>query len=77
MIALGLFSDAKRFGGNQTGSPQLWCQMQVGWVKIGDIRQITRYNSKTVQKKCTVSTKVEQEVICALWLCCHMTLGDP
>ena len=40
--------------------------MQVGWVKIGDFRQITGYISKTVQDRCIVSIKVEQEVVCAL-----------
>jgi len=40
--------------------------MQVGLVKIDHFRQVTRYNSKTVQDKCIVSTKVKQEVICAL-----------
>jgi len=33
--------------------------MQVGWVKIGDIRQITGFISKTVQDRLTVSIKVE------------------
>jgi len=33
--------------------------MQVGWVKIGDFRQITGYISKTVQDRRTVSIKVE------------------
>ena len=37
-------------------------QMQVGWVKIGHFRQITCYNSKTVQDRCIVSIKV----VCAL-----------
>jgi len=42
--------------------------MQVGWVKIGDFRQITGYISKTVglQDRRMVSIKVEQEVVCAL-----------
>jgi len=40
--------------------------MQVGWVKIGDFRQITGYISKTVKDKHIVSIKVEQEVVCAL-----------
>jgi len=34
-------------------------QMQVGWVKIGDFRQITGYISKTVQDRHIVSIKVE------------------
>jgi len=33
--------------------------MQVGWVKIGDFRQITGYISKTVQDRGVVSIKVE------------------
>ena len=40
--------------------------MQVGLVKIGDFQQIAGYISKTVQDRCTVSIKVEQEVVCAL-----------
>jgi len=38
----------------------------MGWVKIGDFRQITGYISKTVQDRHIVSIKVEYEVICAL-----------
>jgi len=34
-------------------------QVQVGWVKIGDFRQITGYISKTVQDRRMVSIKVE------------------
>jgi len=34
-------------------------QIQVGWVKIGDFRQIAGYISKTVQDRCMVSVKVE------------------
>jgi len=41
-------------------------QMQVGWVKIGDFRQIAGYISKTVQDRRMVSIKVEWEVVCAL-----------
>ena len=41
-------------------------QMQVGWVIIGYLRQITGYISKTVQDRCIVSVKVEQEIVCAL-----------
>ena len=40
--------------------------MQVGWVKIGDVQQITGYISKTVPDRRMVSMKVKQEVICAL-----------
>ena len=41
------------------GHPLRWHQMQVGWVKIGDFRQITGYISKTVQDRRVVSIKVE------------------
>jgi len=41
-------------------------QMHVGWVKIGDFRQIAGYISKTVKDKHIVSIKVELEVVCAL-----------
>ena len=34
-------------------------QMQVGWVKIGDFRQIAGYISKTVRDRRMVSIKVE------------------
>ena len=34
-------------------------QVQVGWVKIGDFRQITGYISKTVQDRHMVTIKVE------------------
>ena len=34
-------------------------QIQVGWVKIGDFRQIAGYISKTVQDRRMVSIKVE------------------
>jgi len=43
-----------------------WRQIQVGWVKIGDFRQITGYISKTAQERRMVSIKVEYEVVCAL-----------
>jgi len=48
------------------GHPLRGRQMQVGWVKIGEFRQITGYISKTVQDRCMVSIKVEEEVVCAL-----------
>ena len=41
------------------GHPVLGRQMQMGWDKIGDFRQITSYISKTVQEKSMVSIKVE------------------
>ena len=34
------------------GHPQQGCQMHVGYAKIRDVRQITLYNSKTVQDRC-------------------------
>ena len=40
--------------------------MQVGWVKIGDFRQITGYIWKTVQDRLIVSVKVELEVVCVV-----------
>ena len=36
--------------------------MQVGWVKIGDFRQITGYISKTVQDRRMVSIKVVRSI---------------
>jgi len=41
------------------GHPIRRRRMQVGWVKIGDFRQITGYISKTVQDRRMVSIKVE------------------
>ena len=41
------------------GHPLRGRQMQVGWVKIGDFRQITGYISKTVKDRRMVSIKVE------------------
>ena len=41
------------------GHPLRGCQMQVGWVKIVDFRQITGYISKTVKDRHMVSIKVE------------------
>ena len=38
----------------------------VGWVKIGDFRQIAGFISKTVQGRRMSSIKVEQQVVCAL-----------
>jgi len=40
--------------------------MQVGWVKVGDFRQIAGYIPKTVQGRHMVSIKVEYEVVGAL-----------
>jgi len=36
--------------------------MQVGWVKIGDFRQIAGYISKTVQDRRIVSIKVKYQI---------------
>ena len=47
------------------GQPLWGRQMQVGWVKIGDFRQITGYISKGTRQT-HISIKVEQEVACAL-----------
>jgi len=41
------------------GHPLPGLRMQMGWVKIGDFRQITGYITKTVQDKRMVSIKVE------------------
>ena len=41
------------------GHPLRGRPMQVGWVKIGDFRQITGYISKTVKDRHIVSIKVE------------------
>jgi len=61
MIAQGLqLSDAKDLRKIRPGSPPLrGLQMQLGWVKIGDYRQITGYISKMVQDRRMVSIKVE------------------
>ena len=40
------------------GHPLRGCRMHVGWVKIGDFRQITGYISKTVKDRHIVSIKV-------------------
>ena len=45
---------------NSTGvTPLRGRQMQVGWVKIGDFRQIAGYISKTVKDRHIVTVKVE------------------
>jgi len=41
------------------GNPLRGRRMQVGWVKIGDFRQISGYISKTVKDRHIVSIKVE------------------
>jgi len=59
-IAQGLyFFDAKDLREILPGQPVWGRQMQVGWVKIGDFRQITGYISKTVKDRHIVSIKVE------------------
>jgi len=54
--------------------------MQVGWVKIGDFRQITGYISKTVQDRRMVSTGTGQDrtsyALCRM-VTLRMTLSDP
>jgi len=49
----------QRFPRNSTGHFLRGCQMQVGWVKIGDFRQIAGYISKTVKDRHIVSINVE------------------
>ena len=59
-IVQGLqFSEAKDLREIRPGSPSAGRRMQVGWVKIGDFRQIVGYISKTVQDRRMVSIKVE------------------
>jgi len=56
-IAQGdLFSEAKHLREIRPGSSLAGRQMQVGWVKIGDFRQIAGYISKTVQDRRMVFT---------------------
>jgi len=58
-IAHGLyFCDAKDLREILPGQPVWGRQMQVGWIKIGDFRQITVYISKSVKDKHIVSNKV-------------------
>ena len=49
------------------GHPLRGRRMQVGWVKIGDFRQIADYISKTVQDRRMVSIKVEYRKSYALY----------
>ena len=49
----------KGFAKFDRGHPLRGRRMQVGWVKIGDFRQIAGYISKTVQDRHIVSIKVE------------------
>jgi len=53
------FLTPKVFPKFDRGHPLRGRQMQVGWVKIGDFRQIAGYISKTVQDRRVVSIKVE------------------
>ena len=56
-IARGLeFSDAKDLREIPRDHPMRGRQIQVGWVKIGDFRQIAGYISKTVQDRRMVFT---------------------
>ena len=51
-------ADCQRSPRNSTGVTP-YGGTKVGWVKIGDFRQITVYISKTVQDRHIVSIKVE------------------
>jgi len=53
------FFDAKDLREILLGSPPTGRQMQMGWVKLGDFRQIAGYISKTVKGIRMVSNKVE------------------
>jgi len=46
------FFDAKDLGEIRPGSPPTGRQMQVGWVKIGDFRQIAGFISKPMHSFC-------------------------
>ena len=50
-----VFFGAKELREIRSGSTPAGRQMQVGWVKIGDVRQITGYISKTMRDRRTVS----------------------
>jgi len=54
-----LFSAAKNLREIRPGSFPTGRQMQVGWVKIDDFRQITGYISKMVQDRRAVSNDLE------------------
>ena len=73
-IAQGLsFSDAKGLREIRPGSPLRGRQMQVGWVKIGDFRQITGYILKTIQDRRMVSIKLSRigsRMRCIEWWHC-------
>jgi len=59
-IAQGLFFLQPKISAKfDRGHPLRGREMQVGWVKIGDFRQITGYISKTVQDRRMVSIEVE------------------
>jgi len=53
------FLTPKTYAKFDRGHPLRGRQMQVGWVKIGDFRQITGYIWKTVKYRHIVSIKVE------------------
>jgi len=52
--------------------------MQVGWVKVGDVRQITGYISKTIQDRRTVFLLKSNRKSYALYrmVTLRMTLSD-
>ena len=54
-----MFSAAKNLREIRPGSSPTGRQMQVGWVKIDDFRQITGYISKMVQDRRAVSNDLE------------------
>jgi len=59
-IAQGLYFLTSKISAKfDRGQPLQGRQMQVGWVKIGNFRQIAGYISKTVQDRGIVSIKVE------------------
>jgi len=60
------FLTPKIFAKFDRGHPLRGRQMQVGWVKIGDFRQVTGYSSKMVKNRHIVPIKVIYEVVCAL-----------
>jgi len=51
------FTDAKDISDIPTGSPQGGRQKDVGYVKIGDFRPISRYISEMVRDTATVTKK--------------------
>jgi len=74
------FFDAKDLGEIRPGSPPMGRQMQVGWVKFGDFRQIAGFISKPVQDRHIVSVRLKSNrKSYALYptVTLPMTLRDP